>query len=32
MLQFNRKAGAELLQIELIPSDAQLFSDCFYLS
>jgi len=31
MLQFNTQAGAELLKIELIPIDAQLFADCFCL-
>src|ERR1019366_3817391 len=31
MLQFNTKAGGELFKIKLIPSDAQLFADCFCL-
>ena len=31
MLQLNTQAGAELFNIKLIPTDAQLFADCFCL-
>ena len=31
MLQLHGKAGAKLLNIELIPPDAQLFAECFCL-
>ena len=32
MLQLNTQAGPELFNIKLIPTDAQLFADCFCLT